>query len=47
MIKINKSNILSFSNPKKKKKKLHENLISEKKYIFILTNNYALNLLDN
>ena len=44
MIKINKSNILSFSNPKKK---LHENLISEKKYIFILKNNYALNLLDN
>ena len=46
MIKINKSNILSFSNPKKKKK-LHENLISEKIYIFILKNNYALNLLDN
>ena len=45
MIKINKSNILSFSNPKKKK--LHENLISEKIYIFILKNNYALNLLDN
>ena len=55
MIKINKArkkerkgNILSFSNYIKKK--IHENLISEKKkyiYIYILKNNCALNLVDN